>query len=118
MRPVRADGDGMDLEGEARGVEFRVEVAGFLGFFNGTGNTGDPFAHDLDNAVANNSQSAVVLKRRGREEAAALENSFFDKRQPVIDQGPQAGHARGRGNGRQRHFVDENLAGHLYCGEL
>ena len=99
MCPVRADGDGVKLEGEARGVELRVKVAGFLRFFRGAGDAGNPFSHDGGDAVADDTAAAVELEGSGGEKTSALEDTFFHQDKPAIDQSPQARHSFGSGDG-------------------
>jgi len=118
MRPVRSNGDGVELEGQARGVEFWVEVAGLLRSLHRASDGANPFVHDCGYSVAHHTKAAVELKRGGGKEASTLEDSFFDEHQPVINQRPQTGHALWRGDSRERHFFDKNLARHLDRGEL
>jgi hypothetical protein len=118
MRPVRAYGDGVKFERETGGVEFRVQVAGFLRFLHGGCDATNPFVHDFGDAVAHDAEAAIEFKRCRGEEAAALENSFFDENQPVIDQSPQTRHAFWRGDRRQRHLIDKNLARHFNGRQL
>ncbi len=100
MRPVRADGDRVKFEGEASRIEFRVEVTSFLGFFHGAGDAGNPFVHDFGNAVSHDTTAAVELEGSGGEKATAFEDAFFHQDEPAIEQGPQARHALGSGDGR------------------
>src|SRR5580700_11971759 len=116
MRPVRPYGDGMELESEARGVELRVEVAGVLRPLHRPSDGPDPFVHDRRNAVPHDSKAAIELERSGGEETSAFEDPFFDEHEPMINQSPKAGHALGSSDGRERHFLDKNLARHLDGG--
>src|SRR5580704_11918970 len=113
MRPVRAYGDRVKLEGEVLRVEFCVEVASFLRPLYRTSDRANPFVHDLRNAVAHDAQPPIEFKRSGSKKASALENSFFNEDQPMINQRPKPGHALGGGYSRARHLIDENLARHF-----
>lgn len=79
VSPVRPNSDRVELEGEARGVELRIEVTSFLCAFYRAGDRTDPFVHDRGNTVAHDSKSAIELERSSGKKASALENSFFDK---------------------------------------
>jgi len=116
MRPVRPNGDGVKLEGEALCVEFCIEVASFLRPLYRASDRANPFVHDLGNAVAHDAQPAIEFKRSSGKKASALENSFFDEDQPMINQRPKSRHALGSGDGRARHLIDENLARHFNRG--
>jgi len=118
MRPVRANGDCVKLEGEAFRVKFCVEVASFLRPLYRSSDRANPFVHDLRNAVAHNSQPAVELERSSGKKAAAFKNSFFNEDQPMINQRPKSRHPLGSGNGRARHLIDENLARHFNGSQL
>ncbi len=100
MRPVRADSDGVKLEGEPRGIELRVKMAGFLRLLYSTGDAGNPFVHDGGDAVSHDTATAVELERSGGEEAAAFKDSLFHQHQPAVEQSPQARHSFGSGDGR------------------
>lgn len=113
-----ADGDGVEFEGEAGGVELGVDVAGFLRFVDGAGDGADPFVHNFGDAVAYDAEAAVEFERSGGEEAAAFKDAFFDEDEPMIDQRPEARDAFGGGDGGASDFVDEDLAGHFYGSEL
>jgi hypothetical protein len=116
MRPVCADGDGVKLESETRGVQLRVKMSGLLRSLHSAGDSADPFVHDGCNAVAHDAEAPIKLERSSGEKASSLEDSFLDERQPVINQRPQARHAFRRSDGRERHFIYENLAGHFNSG--
>lgn len=118
MRPMRTNGNRVKLEGEARRVQFRVEVAGVLRPLHRASDSANPFMHDRGNAVAYDSQPAIELERSRCKKASTFENSFFDEDQPMIDQRPQSGHALGSGDGRARHLVDENVPSHFDGGQL
>ena len=115
---MRTYGDRVKLEGEARGVKLWVEVAGLLRSLYRAGDGTDPFVHDRGNTVAHDSKPAIELKRSSGKKAAALENSFFDKNQPMINQRPQSWHPLGGGDGRARNLINKNLASHFDRGEL
>src|SRR6202790_5572510 len=118
MPPVRSNGDGVELEGQPHGVQFWVEMAGLLRSLHSPSDSADPLMHDRGNAVAHNAQAAVEFERSGGEEASALEDSFFDEDQPMINQSPKPRHALGSSDGRERHFLDKNLGSHFNGGEL
>src|SRR5579863_3450779 len=113
MRPVRADGDGVEFEGKARSVEFWVEVASLLGSLHGARDGADPLVHDCSNAVAHYAATAIEFKRSRSKKATSLEDSFFNENQPVVNQRPQTRHALGCCDGRERHLFYEDVARHF-----
>jgi len=74
MRPVRSHGDGVDLKGQACGIDFGVEVAGLLGFGYGARDGANPLLHDGRDTVAHNAAPAVELEAGSAKETASLEN--------------------------------------------
>src|ERR1700682_2957983 len=113
MRPVRSHGDAVDLKGQTCGIDFGVEVAGFLGFADGARDGANPLVHDGRDTVAHNAAPAVGLEAGSAKETASLENPLFNQSQPILEQAPEAGHPSGRGDGRSRDLFYENLAGEL-----
>jgi len=118
VRPMRAHGNAMDFVYEAGRVHRGADVAGFLRLLHGPGEDINPLTHDRGDAIADHAALTVKLKRSGAEETAAAKSAFLHQHQPLIDQAPETRQAPWRSDGRARHFVDKDLAGHFNGSQL
>src|ERR1700674_783890 len=80
--PVGAQLEGVDFESHLGRIQVLGEFSSSLGFRNRAAQSGKPLLHNLSDAIAHRSRTAVKLRGHGSEKAAAAKHTAFDVAQP------------------------------------